>query len=109
MQRMWYKQGEALLQEMDSTRPFEHELAIWYLGQCGFVFKSSEATVYIDPVLNGMPDKTGRERRVYPIPFKPAAVRADYLICTHGHSDHLAMQTVTAAAAADPHLKLIVP
>ncbi|MGN1031256.1 MAG: MBL fold metallo-hydrolase, partial [Butyricicoccaceae bacterium] len=66
-------------------------------------------TVYIDPVLNGMPDEDGCERRLYPIPFKPDTVRADYLICTHGHSDHLAMQTVTAAAAADPHLKLIVP
>lgn len=108
MDRKWYKQGDDLLQEMKEMAPGEKELLFWYIGQCGFVYKK-EATVYIDPVLNGLEDDGGNNMRYYPSPFSPDKVTADYILCTHGHKDHLALETLMGIARADLHTKFIVP
>lgn len=108
MQRKWYRKGEALLDEINGTGAAPDILAVWYLGQCGFVFKGT-ATVYIDPVLNDLTDETGVSRRHYPAPFTPEQARADYVLCTHGHIDHLATDTLTGIARGDSHAKFIVP
>lgn len=108
MERKWYKQGNELLQEMKEWVPGAQELIFWYIGQCGFVYKK-EATVYIDPVLNSLEDEKGDNMRYYPSPFSPDKVSADYVLCTHGHKDHLALETLTGIAKADSHTKFIVP
>ena len=108
MQKKWYLKGRALLNEIEQVHPGEEELLLWYLGQCGFAFKK-EKIVYIDPVLNDITDEEGNSRRHYPAPFEPKEVRADYVLCTHGHDDHLALETVMGIAGADLGTKFIVP
>lgn len=109
MKRKWYRQGSALLREIETTVVADRNtLAVWYLGQCGFVFKN-QVTVYIDPVLNDMTDDAGNTRRLYPAPFPADLVRADYVLCTHGHIDHLAPETLSAIARSDSHTRFIVP
>ncbi|MCD8357042.1 MAG: MBL fold metallo-hydrolase [Clostridia bacterium] len=82
---------------------------IWYLGQCGFVFKNT-ATVYIDPVLlTEHYGADGNSNRLYPAPFAPEQVQANYVICTHNHSDHLAPNTIRGIAAGNPDTRFIVP
>lgn len=108
MKRKWYQQGSALLQEIETTSLNQNTLAVWYLGQCGFVFKN-QVTVYIDPVLNDLTDDLGNTRRLYPMPFHPGRVQADYVLCTHGHLDHLAIETLSAIAGSDLHTQFIVP
>jgi len=63
-------------------------LHIWYLGCNGFVLKSDEATVFVDPYLGtGDPPRT---IRMIPVPFDPADVEAaDAVLATHEHSDHV--------------------
>lgn len=108
MQRKWYRQGSSLLNEIEKSNFDNNTLALWYIGQCGFVFKNS-VTVYIDPVLNDLTDESGCTRRFYPAPFSPDRVKADYILCTHGHADHLALETLTAIASSNPDTKFIVP
>lgn len=108
MSKKWYRQGEALLQEIKEAMPQQNELLFWYLGQCGFAFKK-EKTVYIDPVLNDITGSDGSTRRHYPAPFAPEAVGADYVLCTHGHYDHLAVPTVMGIVGANPDARFIVP
>lgn len=108
MKRKWYRQGSPLLLEIETADFDRNTLGIWYLGQCGFVYKN-EVTVYIDPVLNDLTDESGCSRRLYPSPFHPSQVRADYVLCTHGHIDHLAVETLSAIAGSDPHTRFIVP
>ena len=107
-ERVWYRRGSALAEEIQDTEAGEGMLALWNLGQCGFVWKQ-RVTVYIDPVLNDMKDETGASKRLYPPPFLPDAVRGDYVLCTHGHGDHMAVETLTGIAAFDDHMRFVVP
>lgn len=106
---MWYKSGDALLREIRQTETAPGELALWYIGQCGFVLKYADKVLMIDPVLNDLTGPDGVTRRHYPAPFGPDALAPDWVICTHGHADHLAAPTVSAIAAAFPKARFAVP
>lgn len=105
---MWYKSGSELLREIEETVPAPGSIALWYIGQCGYIVKSPEFLVFIDPVLNDICED-GSTRRHYPAPFAPDALKPDFVICTHGHADHMAQDTVTAIARAFPETMFIIP
>lgn len=78
--------GDAFLeQEIEATEP--DGLSVWYLGCNGFVLRSPEATVYIDPFFgDGDPPSF---YRMIPVPLHPASIRAcDGVLVTHEHLDH---------------------
>lgn len=104
----WYRKGAALVQEIENTQPGSGELAFWFLGQCGFVLKAAGTTVMIDPVLNEIMEG-GQSVRHYAPPFGPEALRVDYVLCTHGHIDHLAGETVSGIVKAFPEAKIVIP
>ncbi|MDR0400179.1 MAG: MBL fold metallo-hydrolase [Treponema sp.] len=109
-QTRWYKQGAALLAEIEQSRPGPAEAWIWYLGQLGFVINLEDRIFYIDVILNDMTDREGRSRREYPAPFAPDQVkRVDYVLCTHNHGDHLNLKTLVPLAEANPHACFAVP
>lgn len=64
------------------------ELTLWYLGCNGFVLRSPEATVYIDPYFaDGEPPNLVR---MIPVPLDPAdATDCDAVLATHEHIDHM--------------------
>lgn len=105
----WYKKGSALLSEIRSTQLLPDELAVWFIGQCGFILKSDKYTVMIDPVLNDITGDDGKSVKNYEIPFTPGEIAPDYVFCTHGHIDHLAGETVSGIANASPDTKFVIP
>jgi L-ascorbate metabolism protein UlaG (beta-lactamase superfamily) len=106
----WYKYGDDLLREIAASRLSEPAAAIWFMGQHGFVIKLGDTVLYIDVILNGFPNKEGKERRTYPPPFSPETVqRLDYYFCTHDHGDHLNLKTLIPLAKANPGVTFIVP
>ncbi|MFB6161560.1 MAG: MBL fold metallo-hydrolase [Haloferacaceae archaeon] len=64
-------------------------VAVWYLGCNGLVVKGAEGTtLFVDPYC-GTGDPP-RLVRMVPVPFDPADVaRADAVLATHEHSDHV--------------------
>lgn len=89
----WYKKGTELLREIAATSLPPEQLAVWYLGQCGFLFKWKQTVVLVDAVLSDLPGEHG-SRRHFPAPFAPELLDADYVLCTHGHADHMAKDTL---------------
>lgn len=88
---------------------------MWWLGQAGFLLRSRDASLIIDPYLSdSLATKyRGKEfahERMMPVPVPPAQLRGltDVLI-THGHSDHLDPGTVPGLAAASPQATFVVP
>ncbi|MDR1899332.1 MAG: MBL fold metallo-hydrolase, partial [Treponema sp.] len=106
----WYRQGKDLLDEISNSRIDTGGALIWFMGQHGFVLKLGDTVLYIDVMLNGFPDKEGKDRRTYPPPFPPESLqRLDYYFCTHNHSDHLNLKTLVPLAKANPGVQFIVP
>ena len=63
-------------------------LSAWYLGGNGFVFRTEETTLYLDPYFgDGSPPRT---MRMVPVPVDPeAAELCDAVLVTHEHIDHM--------------------
>ena len=63
-------------------------LSVWYLGCNGYVLRTADTTVYIDPYFgDGDPPRTVR---MIPVPIDPeAATMCDAVVMTHEHIDHV--------------------
>jgi L-ascorbate 6-phosphate lactonase len=75
-----------LREEVEAVDP--DGVAVWYLGCNGFVLRSAETTLYVDPYFgDGAPPKTVR---MVPVPLDPAdATLCDAVLVTHEHVDHM--------------------
>jgi hypothetical protein len=76
--------------------PLEQEQAgIWFLGQAGYIIRSSEVTVVIDPYLSNSGAGGKKEStRLLPVTIDSAELKAGVYIVTHDHIDHLDPDTV---------------
>jgi L-ascorbate 6-phosphate lactonase len=89
---------------MDSIRQFtvcDNELAIWFLGQNGFILKSGTGPILaIDPYLTNscatlFNDKNEfRLDRQLPVFIEPEDLDVDYILVTHSHDDHADPETL---------------
>ena len=110
MEYHWYKEGEALLQEIKNTKLVKDMLAIWYIGQMGVIVKGENLTLCIDPVLNDLCYSDGSSRRNYKPPFDGSELKGiDYVLCTHNHADHMNVETLLPMFQANPAMRFIVP
>ncbi|MGH2353927.1 MAG: MBL fold metallo-hydrolase [Chloroflexota bacterium] len=102
-----WKHGRKLLDEIAATRPATGSVALWHIGQSGFVVKGSETTLYFDPFLA---PSSGNLRRTWEPPFPPEdVVDADFVFCSHDHLDHLDPVSVRGIAAASPAARFVAP
>lgn len=89
------KPMESLKQKILATRVDPGSLALFWLAQAGFVFKTpSGQIVYTDPYLTeyvqrALPEYGQGFKRMMPKLIEPQEVDADYVVSTHSHQDHL--------------------
>ena len=85
-------------------------VAIQWLGQGGFAFKSHAGPVLVvDPYLSDSANTDGTAARLVDIPVRPKDVRLDYLFLTHDHVDHTDPHTAPAIAQNNPDAPIICP
>lgn len=100
---------ERMIQYEDSS------LYIQWLGQAGFYLAYKDNFLMIDPYLsNSLAEKyKGKEFphiRMMPPPVHPSEIKElEYILCTHGHSDHMDPGTLPLLAKKDQGRKFIVP
>jgi L-ascorbate 6-phosphate lactonase len=79
-----------LKQLIEQTKPMPEELAVFYLAQAGFYFKTSTGkTVCIDPYLSDCCECMFGFKRMVPNVLPIADFTTDILVSTHSHADHL--------------------
>jgi L-ascorbate 6-phosphate lactonase len=84
------------------------QLALWSLGQAGFVLKGGSTIAYIDPYLSDSIAENGGPQRRFPIPLDPAAAtHAQVVFATHEHEDHTDGPTLRQLMAASSQATLI--
>ncbi len=64
------------------------------IGQSGYVIKSGNSEIIIDPYLSDSVNRVAGRPRMLPIFIDPKSIRCDAVICTHNHLDHLDPETV---------------
>jgi len=109
----WYRAGPVPPAPPPPGIPYGHRLpelivpsgrlALCWIGQAGFFVKSPAASLYIDPFISVWPDTLQA-----PL-LTPAVLRADVVLMTHHHRDHLDRQALPLAAVASPSLRFAGP
>jgi L-ascorbate 6-phosphate lactonase len=109
------RSGQALLEEIRETRPASDTVAVWWLGQSGFLLKSAEAVVLIDAYLSEYLTRkyVGTSKphvRMTRAPFCGADLSGiDLVLASHKHSDHLDPGTVPEVLSGSPEAILVLP
>ncbi|MDR1565676.1 MAG: MBL fold metallo-hydrolase [Treponema sp.] len=86
----------SFINKLENARPGEKELALVWLGQAGFLIKTHQGKIIlIDPYLTDYVNRVlqkdcgqGFRRMAAPL-FEPEEIKADILLCSHEHQDHL--------------------
>lgn len=69
-------------------------MTVRFLGQSGYVLKTENTEIIIDPYLSDSVNRVANRPRTLPLPMKPEDISCDAVICTHNHLDHLDPDTV---------------
>jgi len=97
-----------LIAQIDQLVVPQGHIALWSLGQAGFVIKGGDTIAYIDPYLSDSIAEGGGPQRRFRIPIDPAEIRhAQVVFATHEHMDHADEPTLRALMAASPAATLI--
>jgi L-ascorbate metabolism protein UlaG (beta-lactamase superfamily) len=81
---------EVFAQKIRDRKVEEGSLAIYWLSQAGFVFKSSaNRIVYVDPYFSEVVEREFGFKRMMSCPIAAEEVEADLIVCTHEHLDHM--------------------
>jgi L-ascorbate 6-phosphate lactonase len=96
--------SSVLAQKIQAARVAPGSLAIFWLGQAGFVYKTPGGRViYIDPYLSDCVHRLlSAERygfkRIMPAPIAPEEIDAAEVVCTHSHADHFDYDAIPVLA-----------
>jgi L-ascorbate 6-phosphate lactonase len=96
--------------QIENTKVPAGAVALWWLGQAGFVFKAGNGTVlYVDPYLSDVVEKAFGFKRLSLAPVDADGVRADWLISSHEHLDHLDTDAIPIIARKNPNCRFAGP
>ena len=96
------------------TELCEKQVGVWYLGQEGFLFKTKNSYLAVDPYLSDYVDRNCCEfvrwKRLYEPPMTPKDLAfVNVVLCTHSHYDHADPDTLSVIAANNPNTKFVIP
>jgi L-ascorbate 6-phosphate lactonase len=80
----------ALAQQLHTRTVPAGQLALYWLCQAGFLFKTSTGQIVcIDPYFSDVVERLIGFKRMMLCPIAPEDVKADLVVCTHEHLDHM--------------------
>ena len=91
------------------------QIGCWWLGQSGFLLRTHEISLVIDPYLSDSlavkyQHARFKHNRMMPVPIDPAALSGiDWIFCSHQHTDHMDGGTLPGLVAASPQCRIMAP
>ncbi len=92
-----------------------NQIACWWLGQAGFLFRSRDISFVVDPYLSDSLAVKYRHAqfkhvRMMPVPVAPSDLTGlDWVLCTHQHTDHMDGSTLSDLLTANPSCHVTAP
>jgi len=97
-------------EEMLEVRVPSGSVRLWWLGQAGFTFKTPAGKiVYLDPYLSDAVERLHGFKRLSLPAIAAEDVRADWVVMTHEHTDHLDPDAVPVIARSNPNCRFAAP
>jgi len=91
-----------LIERITNENASPDELLLFYLGQAGFLLKTSEGKIVaIDLYLSDAAERLFGFKRMSPAVICPEELNVDYYLSTHSHVDHLDTDTLPIVARND--------
>ncbi len=91
------------------------QVSIWWLGQAGFLFRSNQHGLIIDPYLSDSlaikySDTEFKHTRMMPIPVQPGEISGiNWIFATHRHGDHMDVGTLPDLVGNNPGCRFFAP
>jgi L-ascorbate 6-phosphate lactonase len=83
---------------------------LWWLGQAGFAFKTPGGRiVYVDPCLSDAVERLHGFKRLSLPALAAEDVKADLVVVSHEHTDHLDPDAIPVIAANNPACRFAAP
>jgi L-ascorbate 6-phosphate lactonase len=99
-----------LADELPASQVPEASVRLWWLGQAGFAFKTpAGAILYADPYLSDAVERLHGFKRLSLAPIEAGEVRADWVVLTHEHADHLDPDALPVIARNNPQCRFAAP
>jgi L-ascorbate 6-phosphate lactonase len=99
-----------LAEEIAGFKVPDRAVRLWWLGQAGFAFKTPAGrVVYVDPCLSHAVERLHGFKRLSPSPIVAEDVRADLVVMSHEHTDHLDPDAIPVIAANNPACRFAAP
>ena len=92
--------------EIERTQVAPGSVAIWWLAQAGFVFKTGTGSIlYLDPYFTNAVEKAFGFKRLSLCPVDTDEVHLDWMINSHEHLDHLDVEALPIIAHNNPNCR----
>ena len=99
-----------LAEEIAAAEVPRESVRLWWLGQAGFAFKTpSGKVIYVDPYLSDAVERMFGFKRLSPPAVTSEEVRADLVLITHEHADHLDPDAIPIIAKNNPACQFVAP
>lgn len=69
-------------------------MKITWIGQSGYIINTASTEIILDPYLSDAVNRVAGRPRLVDAPIFPEEVKADAVICTHDHLDHLDIDAI---------------
>lgn len=100
----------AMTSDMQTTPVPAGSVRMYWLGQAGFAFKNSaHQLIYLDPYLSDSCERLHGLKRLALPAITPGEVKADLVVLTHEHTDHLDPDTLPLIAQNNPACRFAGP
>jgi L-ascorbate 6-phosphate lactonase len=99
-----------LVEEIAACRVPARSVRLWWLGQAGFAFKTHAGrVVFVDPYLSDAVERLHGFKRLSLSPIAPEEARADLVVISHEHTDHLDPDTLPHMRCNNPACRFAAP
>lgn len=110
-----FLKDQKFLEAVKASRPSDENIAVWWLGQSGFLVQSRDVSILLDPYLSdSLTEKYSKTDKPH-VRITEQVIDSknldfiDLVTSSHNHTDHLDASTLNPLFTVNPSIQFIIP